>query len=156
MFLKKDSLSGFFLFLLGLFLAFQSVRSSVWAKGPGPGFFPLVISIIITGLSLVIVFKSLMSPRSREKEKILEKAEENVVDVFRVSSYAILLLFYAILIERVGFLITSALFLVLIIKFVERQGWKITIFTATTSIVVSYLLFVYLLGVPLPRGLLNW
>lgn len=154
---KKDLLSSFCMLVVGLLLAFQSLRLSIWSQsGPEAGFFPLVVAVIIIGLSLYIIIKSLILIRSKNKEKVLEAQEKKVVSVFKVSFYAILMLFYGIALEKVGFLITSTLFLILILKYVERQGWKITILVGSASIIVSYILFMYFLGVPLPRGLIKW
>jgi putative tricarboxylic transport membrane protein len=153
---KKDISSSLCLFALGLFLALQSARLSVWGRsGPEAGFFPFVVAVIIIGLSFFITGQSTLS-RAQEKEKISEEREDNRINIFRVSSYGILMLLYGISIVRVGFLITSALFLFLILKYVERQSWKITILLGSASMLISYLLFVYLLKVPFPRGFIKW
>jgi putative tricarboxylic transport membrane protein len=157
MFDKKDFSSGLFFFGLGLFMAFRSIQHSVWSKlGPDEGFFPLCIALIIIGVSLIIITGSFISARLRKKERKSEAQEEKVFNVFKVSSYAVLMLLYAVLFGSVGFLITSALFLVLILKYVERQGWKITILLGLSSVIISYVLFVYFLGVFLPKGLISW
>jgi putative tricarboxylic transport membrane protein len=152
---KKDLLSSICLFVLGLFLILQSVRLSVWGRsGPEAGFFPFVVGVIIIGLSLFITSRSTLN-HAQEKEKISRKREDNRINIFRVSSYGILMLLYGVSIVRVGFLITSVLFLFLILKYVERQSWKITILLGSASMLISYLLFVYLLKVPLPRGFIK-
>jgi len=46
--------------------------------------------------------------------------------------------------------------LLLIMKYTEKQSWKMTISVGAASILGSYLLFVYFLGVPLPKGLMQW
>jgi hypothetical protein len=154
---KKDFSSGFCLFVLGLFFAIQSMRLSVWSRsGPSAGFFPLLIAIIIIGFSLLIIAGSLVLTRTQEEEKILEKQGKNVVGIFRMPSYALLMLAYGVLMESLGFLIASALFLFPILKYIEKQGWKITILVGLGSIIISYLLFVFFLKVPLPRGLIKW
>jgi len=153
---KKDISSSLFFLVLGLFLALQSLRLSVWGRsGPEAGFFPFVIAVIIIGLSLFISGQSVLS-QAQEREEISEKKEDHSKNIFRVSSYGILMLLYGVSIVRVGFLITSILFLFLILKYVERQNWKITILLGSVSMLTSYLLFVYLLKVPLPKGFIKW
>lgn len=154
---KKNFSSGLCLLGLGLFLVFQSLRLQVWSRsGPEAGFFPLVISGLIIGFSLIIIIQSLVRIGAQVGGKILEVKEKDVVSTFKVCSYAILLTFYGISIQNVGFLITSTLFLFLTLKYVERQSWKITILVGGASIILSYLLFVYFLGVPLPKGLIEY
>lgn len=156
MFDKRDLLSSFCLLVLGVLMAFESARVSIWSRaGPQEGFFPLLISVIIIGLSLLIFVKSLILAR-RERREIKDKQMKEEVSAFRVSSYIMLMLLYALLIEWVGFLIASALFLILVLKYIERQGWWITILMGSVSVIISYFLFVYFLGVPLPMGLIKW
>ena len=152
---KKDFASGVALLALGLFLAFQSIRLPLWgSSGPEAGFYPLAIAVIIVSLSLFLVLKSGILARPRGEEKLVEQGMEKI-RFHKVFAYLVLMLLYGILVEKVGFLITSALLLFLILKLVERQGWKATLLVGVTSIVISYALFVYFLQVPLPRGFLQ-
>jgi len=153
---KKDLLSSFCLLGLGLLMALQVRRMTIWSgAGPQEGFFPLLISVIIVGLSLLIFVKSLISSRE-ERSEIKEKQMKEEVSAFRVSLYIMLMLAYALLVKWAGFLIASALFLFLVLKYIERQRWWITIMMGSASVIISYLLFVYFLGVPLPMGLIKW
>jgi len=150
---KKDVISGLCLFSLGLVLALLCFRLSVWRSGPQEGFFPLVIAIIIIGLSLLLLIQSVFF-RNQEKEDVSVK-KEGKINLSRVLSYIIATLLYGILLESIGFLISSALLLVFILKVVEKRSWKVTIVLGSASVLISYILFAYLLGVPLPRGLIN-
>jgi putative tricarboxylic transport membrane protein len=153
----KDLFSGLFLFVLGFFLAFGSARLSVWSRfGPSEGFFPLLIAVILMGFSLIIIVKSLNLTQEEKKEKIPDKVEKEIADVFKVSSYIVVIILYGLLLEKVGFLITSILFLFISLKYVEKQGWKMTILVGLASIITSYFLFVHLLGVLLPKGIVKW
>jgi len=150
---KKDVISGFCLFSLGLVLALLCFRLSVWRSGPQEGFFPLVIAIVIIGLSLLLLIQSLFF-RIQEKEDVSVK-KEGKIHLSRVLSYIIATLLYGILLESIGFLISSALLLIFILKVVEKRSWKVTIVLGSASVLISYILFAYFLGVPLPRGLIN-
>ena len=152
---KKDFASGLALLALGLFLAFQSIRLPLWGgSGPEAGFYPLTIAVIIVSLSLFLVLKSGILARPKGEGKLVEEGQEKI-RLYKVFAYLVLMLLYGILVEQLGFLITSVLLLFLILKFVERQGWKATLLVGVTSIVISYALFVYFLQVPLPRGFLQ-
>ena len=152
---KKDFASGLSLLVLGLFLAFQSIRLPLWGgSGPEAGFYPLSIAVIIVSLSSFLVLKSGILTQLQGEEKLAEQGMDQI-HLHKVFAYLVLALLYGILVEKVGFLITSALLLFLILKFVERQSWKATLVVGATSIVISYTLFVYFLQVPLPRGFLQ-
>jgi putative tricarboxylic transport membrane protein len=149
---KKDLLSALGFLAFGLFLAFQSIRLTVWKHGPETGFFPFVIAIGIMGVSLAIGIRSLLfTPRAQASGEG-GKAEKNQINVYKISSYAVLTLFYGIFIGKLGFLLASGIFLVLILRYVEKQSWTLTLLGALPSIIASYLLFGVWLGVPLPRG----
>jgi putative tricarboxylic transport membrane protein len=150
---KKDVISGLCLFSLGLALALLCFRLSVWRSGPQEGFFPLVIAIIIIGLSLLLIIQSVLL-RDQEKEDV-SATKEGKTHLSRVLSYIIATLLYGILMESIGFLIGSALLLVFILKVVEKRSWKVTIVLGLASVLISYILFDYFLGVPLPKGLIN-
>ncbi len=60
---------------------------------------------------------------------------------------------YTLLVERMGYLITTFTIMVLLMK---RLGasWRATLFASLLGTAVTYLLFAYWLHVPLPPGLL--
>ncbi len=152
---KKDFVSGLALLGFGLFLALQSLRLPLWGgSGPEAGFYPLAIAVIIVSLSLLLVFKSGGLIRRQKEERAPAPGQEKI-RLHKVAAYLVLMLSYGILVERLGFLIASALLLFLILKFVERQSWKATLLVGVASIVIAYTLFVYFLQVPLPRGFLQ-
>jgi len=65
---------------------------------------------------------------------------------------AIALLFlYGVLLERVGFVISTVAILFLLMKVYGELGWKLSLLIAVPSVVVTYLGFLQL-GVPLPAG----
>ena len=154
---QKDFASGLFLLAFGGFLTFQSLGLSLWTgAGPEAGFFPLTIAVIIIGFSLIIIGRSLRWAPAQKGENIIEPQGGGSAGWYKVLSYAILMLAYGVLVESLGFLIVSAGLLFLILKYLEKQNWKRTLLVGFSSILVGYFLFKYLLGVPLPAGLLQW
>ncbi len=159
MFLRngKDLASGLFLLAVGIFLALQALPLSLWTRaGPEAGFFPLIIGVIIMGFSLILIGGSLGAARARRDEKINEAQIESSAGFSKVLSYAILMLAYGLLVESLGFLLASAALLFLILKWLEKQNWRSTLLVGFSSILGGYFLFKFLLGVPLPEGLLKW
>ena len=149
---KKDLLGPIGFLAFGLFMAFQSNRLSVWKHGPDTGFFPFVIAIGIMGVSIAIGIRSLILTSRIQDSGEGVKREKNQINVYKISSYAVLTLFYGIFIGKLGFLLASGIFLVLILRYVEKQSWALTLMGALPSIIAAYVLFGVLLGVPLPRG----
>ncbi len=153
---RKDFISSISLLVLGLLLFGGSIRLSVWTgSGPQEGFFPLIVALIIIALSSWILARELFLVRERAEEFGSQKKGENTASIAKVSFYAIAMLLYWVLMPTVGFVVTSALFLLFILRFAERQSWKITLWVGLASILTSYLLFIYFLKVPLPKGFLS-
>ena len=153
---KKDLISGMSFLVLGLFLGFQALRLKVWGnRGPEEGLWPLVIAIVITGTSLFIIMKSLPPMHERPGGKHPGADEQKSNHSSKVFLYSLLLLFYGVLMGPVGFVITTSFFLIVTLKYIEKQGWKKTIVIGLSTIVISFLLFSRLMGVPLPKGLLK-
>ena len=153
---KKDLLSGTCFLVLGLFLGVQAMRLKVWDnRGPEEGLWPLVIAIIITGTSLFVIMKSLAPMRERSEEKHPGDDEQKSNSSSKIFLYSLLLLFYGVLMGPIGFVITTSFFLILTLKYIEKQSWKKTLFIGLTTIVISYLLFDHFMKVPLPKGLLK-
>lgn len=110
------------------------------------------------GLSAVVIARAVLSgPASTatEHKKPANEEKTGPGNVLKAVFYAVLMGCYAILLHPVGFLITTPVFLVFILKIVERQSWKIAVSVTLGLTALSYILFAYLLTVPLPRGLLT-
>jgi len=149
---KGDLISGLFLLLLGILMAVDSMRMSIYGfSGPREGFFPLFVSLMIILLSCWISVRGLLSIKSKDKRS-QEKDPDKKSRLPRVFIYTIIMIAYSISFEKVGFLLLSSLFLVLTLRYMEKQSWKRTLGVGLGAVVMSYLLFVSFIGVPLPTG----
>jgi putative tricarboxylic transport membrane protein len=62
---------------------------------------------------------------------------------------------FALVLERLGFLLTTFLLMVLLLRAIEAQRWPKVIVVALATALISYAIFAWLLGVPLPPGVLG-
>ncbi|KAB2340420.1 tripartite tricarboxylate transporter TctB family protein [Actinomadura rudentiformis] len=108
---------------------------------PGPGMWPLVVSVAMVVFAAVQVLRS--QPTGTE-EKITGDALIVVVAVLSLAGYALLF-------ERVGFEIPTVALLVLWLKVLGRESWRVTVALSLTATVAVYLLFITALGVSLPH-----
>jgi putative tricarboxylic transport membrane protein len=67
-----------------------------------------------------------------------------------------ILIFYASIIDRLGFILTTLAFLLIWMGLIERLRWKTILSISVGTTLALYLLFVFFLEVPLPKGFLNW
>jgi NADH:ubiquinone oxidoreductase subunit 5 (subunit L)/multisubunit Na+/H+ antiporter MnhA subunit len=153
----KDLVSGFFFSALGLSLSILSVTQfSVWEKGePQEGFFPFLTGLLMMTLGMTVAFRSYMK-QIHGKEKTLSERrkefEEGNSAAIRMIGYLILMGVYVSLFEKLGFVISSTIFLGSVLKMLERKGWRITLLVTFGAVLTSYFLFRFFLDVPLPPG----
>ncbi|MFG2007425.1 tripartite tricarboxylate transporter TctB family protein [Spirillospora sp. NPDC048911] len=108
---------------------------------PGPGLWPLVVSVAMVVIAAVQVLRS---RPTGDEEKFT--GEACIVAVAVVS-----LIGFALLFERVGFEVPTVALLVLWLKGLGRESWRITIVLSLAATAAIYLLFITALGVSLPH-----
>ncbi|MEU4232244.1 tripartite tricarboxylate transporter TctB family protein [Nonomuraea sp. NPDC026600] len=110
-------------------------------SNPGPGLWPLAVSVAMVVTAAVLALRS--GPTGEEETFTRETL---IVVVAAVS-----LLGYAFLFERIGFEIPTVALLVLWLKGLGREGWRMTAIISLGTTAALYLLFVTGLGVSLPH-----
>jgi len=113
------------------------------SKLPGPGFFPLLIACTMSGLGMWLLFR----PGSEEKSVSPESS--------RWTAFAIALasiLGYTMVLNELGYLVSTFVLLVVQLRWVEKQRWSTSLWTAAIASAVSLVVFRVLLKVPLPAG----
>ena len=141
-----------------LFLAFSIVMivfarqyKPMMQNDLGSGFFPMVVGIAMAALSvlrLVLAF--------REKKGEVKKSGD---DLMGGLATIILIGGYCIAFNPIGFIISTIIYLffqILILTPKEKRSWPITIAISLVAPVAFYVLFVYAINTPLPKGLLSF
>lgn len=153
---RGDLVGAVAFLLLALAGVVQSLRLSLggW-HNPGPGLFPLVLSAVLGGLAVALVVVA-VGRRGRPAEAPPPEAPSAGATP-RSAWWALvsLLAFYALL-EPLGFLATSVLLLVVLLRAIARQRWPVTLAVSVGASLSSYLLFDRLLQLPLPRGVIGF
>jgi putative tricarboxylic transport membrane protein len=151
----KNVISSLFWMGVSILFCVGAFKYGITRSGiPGAGFFPLLAGFIMIVLSLVVLGSSF---KKREESEILQKEKffPRKTSLKRLGLTLAGLFFYWFLLESVGFIGTTFLFLVYLLRFIEPQGWtKVLVFSALAT-GVSYLLFSILLKVQLPIGFLG-
>jgi putative tricarboxylic transport membrane protein len=118
-------------------------------KHPGPGFLPFGLALCLIILSLALFFKSW-------KENISSTPFWPHRTWLRPLLGVAILIFFALVVEWVGFLITTFFFLIIWMGVIERVRWRTIISVSIGTTAALYLIFALLLDVPLPLGFLKW
>jgi dolichyl-phosphate-mannose--protein O-mannosyl transferase len=90
-----------------------------------------------------------------KKERVEPQPQEsfrwwNIVVIFGA------LIAYALSLEKVGFLINTFLFMLVLLKVVEPQSWKKAILGGLITAIASDLVFNIILGAQIPSGILGF
>jgi putative tricarboxylic transport membrane protein len=118
-------------------------------KHPGPGFLPFGLAIILIILSLFLIF-------SKWKKGTASTPFWPHSIWLRPLLGVAILIFFALVVEWVGFLLTTFIFLMIWMGVIERVRWRTIISVSIGTTAALYLIFALLLDVPLPMGFLKW
>jgi putative tricarboxylic transport membrane protein len=117
-------------------------------KHPGPGFLPFGLGICLIILSLMLIFHNWRSKTSSLPFWPQQTWLRPLLGI-------VILGFYALVIDKLGFILTTFIFLLIWMGLIERLRWKTILSISIGTTVSLYLLFVFFLEVPLPKGFLK-
>jgi putative tricarboxylic transport membrane protein len=119
-----------------------------WGEGgPGPAFLPFWLGLVMALLALAMLIKSLKEKNAGEAWLPTGKARKRVLAVIGVT-----ILFVALL-KVLGMVIATALYLAVLMRYLERNPWPLTVAVSAGAAGVNYLVFAYWLRVPFPEGI---
>jgi len=143
------------LILIGfsVFIFLLSLQYGIGNLGnPGPGFMPLLASILVFCLSLVVFLRE-KAQTNKNKEKI---AAGEIARLFKPGLLFFSLFIYSYLLEPFGFLLTTFLLMYVMFSITEPRKWLTNLWIAVVITASSYILFRSFLQVLLPIGALKF
>jgi putative tricarboxylic transport membrane protein len=149
--MNTDRFSSLFWLGVGLVTLYGSVQLGLGTlREPGSGFLSFIAGAFICLVALIIFVQSLI----RWKGVPLDlKAHWSGVNWHRSLVISFITLGFILLLEGLGFFITSFLLLFLIFRYVERLSWGKAIIIPVLTLSLTYLLFNVFLKSTLPKGL---
>jgi putative tricarboxylic transport membrane protein len=150
---NRDLVSSIIWMALGGLFVVGALQQGLIRRGvPGPGFLPFIF-----GLALIFISLFVLIPALKQKEKDTGAGLFPERGSFRQLLLAVIALFaFGFAMEYLGYLLTTFFFMFFVARLMEPKGWGTTTLLALSTAVGSYLLFVVLLEVQLPRGLLSF
>jgi len=149
---NNDSVSSLFCLCLGLVFIAGGLKMGLGPlNAPGPGFFPAVIGGVLSSLSAVLLVTACRTKGAPARESF-GKQERGWMKIFP-SLFS--LFFYLAFLDFLGYLLTTSLFILFLLKFVGKKGWGASILMAVVVSLGSYAMFRMGLGVLLPKGLIH-
>jgi divalent metal cation (Fe/Co/Zn/Cd) transporter len=143
---QGEILAGLLLAILGVFILRESLDLGYTSDfGPGPGFLPFWLGIIISVFSALLIFVTLRKASSAEDTR----AEASGDPRRSLISWIAMVLTVPLLI-RLGFYASFAILTAFLVLTMERRSAAVAIAVAVGCASGFYLIFSLALGVPLP------
>jgi len=148
---KNDIIAGSIFIALGIFIITQTWNYPSPEKGhPGPDLFPNILALLFIGFGLALILKARkLVPTETEGTPSGPGGTFNALFVLGIVAV------YVGVVNFVGFLITSAVLLFLLMKKLGVSVLKSVIASIIITLFIN-LMFSKILRVPLPYGILGW
>ncbi|WP_199615723.1 tripartite tricarboxylate transporter TctB family protein [Paenibacillus alkalitolerans] len=144
-----DRYASVAMFIVGAAFVMESrnISTSAYGSNVGPNIFPLGLGIILLLLSARLFYETFRYPDKANKKEGLDYKRFFIILGAAVA--------YALLLEPIGYVITTFAFLALSFQVMERGGWWKTLVISGAFSIGVYYLFVEVLQGSLP-GLPVW
>jgi putative tricarboxylic transport membrane protein len=119
-------------------------------SSPQPGFFPVILAVILTIFSLVLMAQAMGGTK---KESGASRAGSAIWRRIVLAVGALVV--FGVLFESLGYIISTFLFIAFLLRAVEHQKWSLVVVVAFFTSLATYLVFGLLLNTPLPGGILG-
>lgn len=150
--MKRFVISGGTIWLIvGLGMFIESINLGLGKLNkPGPGFMPFLSGMLLGIFGLVLMFY----PKREGPDDVNFEEKGNVLK--KVFPTLLALFGYTFLLEILGFIITSILFLFALLEITEGRKWGMHFIFAIVIVFFSYLIFSVWLMVLFPRGIFRF
>jgi hypothetical protein len=152
---KLDTLSSLVLILFGLVFCYASTRIGLGRiHAPGSGLIPLGTGALLILFAMGTIVEAHFGGGTAEaetKEPLFSGKRWGVA-----LSVLISLFVYALVLNVLGFILTTFLIFAFLFKVAENSNWKMALSTSALTTAFTYFLFDYLLQCNFPRGFLGF
>jgi len=146
-----DIVVAVILLCFGLIVGWDSIRlGSGWGlEGPRPGFFPLIMTILVVGGCLISIRQSMTGKSSVKGTKpfVLPGGFQPVLTVFFPAVGMI------ILTEVIGLYLAAMIYLASYIRVIGGYRWSTVLLISVPIPLIFYVLFDKIFLIPMPMGL---
>lgn len=141
-----DVLASLFFTFLGIGVTIAAIKLRMGtATEPQPGFFPFLGGVALTIFS-VILFVQAWRGRGIETQIL--------GSFFRPAILILGLIVYIFILDLVGYIIATTILSAIVLQIMDTKPWWVLAAVSLVLSIGSYILFDWLLGVTLPKGML--
>ena len=144
----ERTLNVFWIVLGAASAAYSWSLGIVGPAGPESGLFPFIASLIVMGVGIVLLFR----PTTQAEAPDFPRG----AGLFRILGVTAGLVVMALGMPYLGFAVTSAITMIILLRTVDQSSWTGSIALALISTASVSWLFGEMLGMTLPRGPWGW
>jgi len=151
---KADVITGVVLLVLSGYVILEAWRMPPSATfGPGSGFLPFWLGVLLAVLAVILLGTAW---RREATEKGRKSPFPGTKALISIGSVLASLAAYIVLLEVLGFLMDTFLYVAFLLGVVEREKWLMTLLVAVSTTAGLYLIFQVLLGITLPSNMFGF
>ncbi len=140
--------------IIGFLICYGSAKCNLGSPGsPGPGFFPFLSGLVMIGSAIPILLKAIhdriKNPTSNESSAMLPSLK-------RLFGVLLMLIGYLFLLNSLGFILCTFLFMGFCLKVTGSQKWPTVILGSVLTSLCSYVVFQWVLESQLPKGIFGF
>ncbi|TRZ65550.1 MAG: tripartite tricarboxylate transporter TctB family protein [Rhodocyclaceae bacterium] len=144
-----DSVVAFIILAIGVVVVYKSVKlgSSWTSDGPGSGYFPFYIGLMLCLAGTVSLYQSLLG-KDKDTASFVDREQ-----LKRVMAVLIPAGFYIVAIHVVGIYVASTLYIALFMIVLGKYSWIKSVLAAIAVNAVFFMMFEVWFKVPLYKGI---
>ncbi len=151
---KADMITGIVLLALSGFAIQETWRMPASATfGPGPAFLPFWLAVILAIFATILFVSAWRRPATEKDHHSIFPGKRALIAITLVM---VGLGLYIFLIEVLGYLVDTFLFIVFLMKAVEREKWPLTLMVAVCTTALLFITFQFLLKITLPSNMFGF
>ena len=147
---NADRVTAALLLAFSVAFAAGALKQYQWwgSSGPGPAFMPFWLGLVMAALAIGMLVRSV---RQKDPGAAWFPRGEGLRDIVVVLGVTTL---FVALLNVLGMVIGSAIYLAVLIGYLGRHRWWVTVGVAVAAAFFTWLVFVHWLHVPFPEGML--
>lgn len=149
---RADRITGAALLALAVAFSAGALKNyAYWGEnGPGPAFLPFWLGVVMSVLAAALLVGALRSNDAGEAWLPRGDGLKRLALVLGATTALVALL------DVLGMILGTVLFLVALMRLLDRHPWPLTLAVAGAVAGFNFLVFTYWLRVPLPVGMLGF
>ena len=146
-----EMITGVVLLVLSGLVIWESLQMPPSSSfGPGAGFLPFWLGVLLAVLATILFVSAWRSPAAVQDSTPVFPGKQAL---FAIAAVLAGLAGYILLIDVLGYLVDTFLFIVFLMKVVEHEKWPLTLMVAVITTAALFITFQFLLQITLPSNM---